>query len=159
MKQLLGEIIRQKIREDGRTAKVICAELGMSRGNLDKIYHKDSVNTDLLARFSEVLRYDFFVHVNPFRKEELKRSAMPGRFNVVEDESAIDAAQEKLRVVYEKLERQEQEVEFLRNSLQDLKSHLADKDEIIALQKDKISYQDKEIQSSNAELERLRELN
>lgn len=156
MNKLLGEIIRQKIREDGRTAKVICAELGMSRGNLDKIYHKDSVNTDLLAKFSEVLKYDFFVHVNPFRQNELGRSGGPSRFSVVEDENAADVAQEKLREVYDKLGRQQQEVEFLRGSLQDIKSHLADKDEIIGLQKDKINYQKGEIEWLASELDRYR---
>lgn len=153
MNKLLGEIIRQKIREDGRTAKVVCAELGMSRGNLDKIYHKDSVNTDLLAKISEVLGYDFFVHVNPFRREELARGRTGSPFSLVEGNSEISAAEEKLGEAHAELERLEQEMAFLKANLQDLKTHLADKDAIISLQQDKVAYLTGEIQRLKALLD------
>lgn len=56
----IGEIIRRAVRDDPRSAKEICDIVGMSRGNLDKIYKKDSVNTDLLAKLCTTLNHDFF---------------------------------------------------------------------------------------------------
>lgn len=131
---LIGEIIRQKIREDGRTAKEICDAVDMSRGNLDKIYHKDSLATDLLAKFCEVLKYDFFVHVNPYKYNSQNRDYSTG-----EPEHGYMSEALELRAVKDKLRALERELTFLDQSIADLKSNLRDKDEIISLQKDKIA--------------------
>lgn len=145
MTKLLGEIIRQKIREDGRTAKIICEDLGMSRGNLDKIYHKGSINTDLLAKFSLVLGHDFFAYVNPFRKGEAEFDRRFAKFNVVPDDEGLDAANVRLREGLLRLEQAQQELEYLRASVADAKSAHKDKDEIIALMRDKNRFQEEKI--------------
>lgn len=62
----IGEVIQLKVRNAEKSAIEICRMLGMSRGNLDKIYKKDALATDVLAKFCLVLGYDFFTHVNPF---------------------------------------------------------------------------------------------
>jgi transcriptional regulator with XRE-family HTH domain len=140
--RILGEIIRQKIREDGRTAQVIALELGMSRGNLDKIYHKESVNSDLLARLCISLNYDFFQHVNPFRSDEfaLSRGIHPAVGRAEDPQSQYLSPSEQIRDLTTELDRNARELEFLEQNLRDLKKSLADKDEIISLQKDKIAY-------------------
>lgn len=144
--KILGEIIRQKIRENGRTAKVICEEMGMSRGNLDKIYHKESLNTDLLAQFCLVLDYDFFQHVNPFRRVNEDASSHTSRFSIVaEDPADYGLASGQVREALSQLDSARQELNFLRTSLGDIKNNLRDKDEIIALQKDKIALQQDKI--------------
>ena len=156
MNLILGEIIRQKIRADGRTAKVICEELGMSRGNLDKIYHKESINSDLLAKISISLGYDFFKHVNPFRKEELENGAATMWTSGVKEEYTNQSAHKKLREAMQKLDRVKQELTYLKNAVEDAKRSLNDKDEIIALMKDKLANQQKLIASLEAEAEQLR---
>jgi transcriptional regulator with XRE-family HTH domain len=140
--KILGDIIRQKIREDGRTAQSIAQELGMSRGNLDKIYHKGSLNSDLLARLSLVLNYDFFRHVNPFRMEDHSnvRPFIPQHGRVAEPQAPYHTPGDQVRDLSLDLDRAVRELEFLEQNLTDLKKSLADKDEIIALQKDKIAY-------------------
>ncbi|MEM0996665.1 MAG: hypothetical protein AAGN35_06285 [Bacteroidota bacterium] len=140
--KILGEVIRQKIREDGRTAQSIAQELGMSRGNLDKIYHKESLNSDLLARLSLALNYDFFMHVNPFRQDEHSniRQFVPQHGRAAEAQAPYHTPADQIRELELELDRAVRELEFLEQNLSDIKKSLADKDEIIALQKDKIGY-------------------
>lgn len=130
----IGEIIRQKIREDGRTAKVICEEVGMSRGNLDKIYHKDSISTDLLAKFCDVLKYDFFQHVNPMKTVGKRNGGMI----VAEEEHVYGETSIELRACRDQSRALERELLYMDQSIADLKNSLRDKEEIIGLQKDKI---------------------
>lgn len=140
--KVLGELVRQKIREDGRTAQSIALELGMSRGNLDKIYHKESLNSDLLARLSLSLNYDFFQHVNPFRSEEFSnvRGYYPNQGRVEDPQMPYQSPSEQIRELMQELDRNTRELEYLEQNLVDVKKSLADKDEIISLQKEKIAY-------------------
>jgi len=124
----------------------------MSRGNLDKIYHKDSVNTDLLAKFCLVLNHDFFAHVNPFRRAEGDGSRRLPRLSVVAEDDVYEVAAGRLQAGMAQLERATQELDFLRQALQDAKSSHKDKDEIISLMKDKIAYQKGEIARLEEEL-------
>lgn len=149
-------MIRQKIRADGRTAKVICEELGMSRGNLDKIYHKESINSDLLAKISMTLGYDFFKHVNPFRKDELENGTPAVWAEGVKEEYTYNSVHNKLRDAMQKLDRCKQELNFLKTAVEDAKRSLNDKDEIIVLMKDKLSVQQRLIDSLQAEIDRLK---
>lgn len=135
----LGKIIRQKVKEDGRTAKKICEELGMSRGNLDKIYNKESLNSDLLAKFCLVLGYDFFMHVNPFRSGEVSGYEHPDHQTNSEDRIyPYHTPYEKVERCMRELAEATRELDFLEQSLRDLKGSLHDKDEIISLYKEKI---------------------
>jgi transcriptional regulator with XRE-family HTH domain len=140
--KVLGELVRQKIRENGRTAQSIALELGMSRGNLDKIYHKDSLNSDLLARLSLSLNYDFFQHVNPFRTEEFSkaRSSSNQRGRLEDPQMPYHSPSEQIRELMQELDRNSRELDYMEQNLIDVKKSLADKDEIISLQKDKIAY-------------------
>lgn len=156
MNKILGELIRQKIRENGRTAKTICEEMGMSRGNLDKIYHKESLNTDLLGQFCLVLNYDFFQHVNPFRKDQEEQTSRRSRLSIVADESDYAAASVQLRDAMAELDRSKQELSFLRTSVGDIKNNLRDKDQIITLQNDKIALQQDKIMILETKLSQLK---
>ncbi len=156
MNLILGELIRQKIRADGRTAKVICEELGMSRGNLDKIYHKESVNSDLLAKISLSLGYDFFKHVNPFRKEELENGTPDVWVEGVKEEYTYNSVHNKLKDAMHKLDLCKQELNFLRIAVSNAKGSLSDKDDIIALLRDKLAIQQRQIDSLQAEICDLR---
>lgn len=136
MSMSLGEIIRIKIRDDKRSAKVICEELGMSRGNLDKIYKKDSVATDLLARISTLLNYDFFKHVNPFRKEEVELEA---NTLVGDGTTEFKTPVGKLYKCLQDLHEAQKDLDHLEKQFGQLKGHVHDKNQIIELQKDKIN--------------------
>ena len=146
MEKILGDYIRQKVREDGRTAQVISDELGMTRGNLDKIYHKDSLNTDQLAQFCGVLNYDFFRHINPFRADEVDkvRQLHPYQhakhLETGEAQEVYETPGNQIEKCLRDLQAAHRELNFLQQNLQDIKSNVEDKDEIVALQKDKIRY-------------------
>jgi hypothetical protein len=132
---LIGEIIRQKIKEDRRTAKVICAELKMSRGNLDKIYHKTFLSTKLIARFSKVLNYDLSVHVGANARSE----------NDEEDDDLVGERPQHfgdsidVRIAKEQIRSLERELGHLDRTISVLQNQLHDKEEIVNLQKDKIN--------------------
>lgn len=130
MRTPIGTIIRQKIKEDGRTAKAICELMDMTRGNLDKIYQKESIATDLLAKFCTVLKYDFFVHVNPNRTPEIKAGL---------HETLAAGENTELKEAQAHIRELEREITFLTEQVADLKRNLLDKDEIISLQKEKIA--------------------
>lgn len=118
----IGSLIRKKIKEDGRTAAQLCLLLEMTRGNLDKIYQKDSITTDLLARFCLVLNYDFFQHVNPY-------SEGMGRTRTETEE----------KLLRERIALQAHEISLLRGQIEEGAGRLRDKEEIILLQREKIA--------------------
>jgi DNA-binding Xre family transcriptional regulator len=133
----LGEVIRRKIRDDRRSAQEICNELGMSRGNLDKIYKKDSINTDLLAKLCVLLQFDFFEYVNPFRMAgadvEPKYLASEDAETYRTPMTRLQKCMGELQDTTKELDRVEQEVVYLRSANRD-------KEKIIGLQQDQIDY-------------------
>lgn len=144
MDRNLGELIRIKIRDDHRSVKFICAELGMTRGNLDKIYKKDSINTDLLARISALLDFDFFRYVNPFRKEELEMESP----TLLKDGSAtFSTPKGKLYKCLQDLHESQKDLDHIEKQFGQLKAHVYDKNQIIELQRDKIKLLEQEIQA------------
>lgn len=70
----IGELIKQKMKEDGRSIAVIRKLCGIGRTNLDNIYKRESIDTALLLNISQVLNYDFFRHYSallPFAKSDM----------------------------------------------------------------------------------------
>lgn len=133
---LIGEIIRQKIKEDRRTAKVICVELGMSRGNLDKIYHKAFLSTKLIKRFSKVLNYDFSVHLGATNETSMDEEGE--RTGALREGEHPYGDSVDMRIARERISSLEREIGYFDQTLATLRNSLHDKDEIINLQKDKI---------------------
>jgi transcriptional regulator with XRE-family HTH domain len=134
---LIGEIIRQKIKEDRRTAKVICEELGMTRGNLDKIYHKAFLSTKLIKRFSKVLNYDFSVHLGATNETSIDEEG--NEDGALREHEHPYGESIELRLARERNISLERELGYLDQTVNAMKNNLHDKDEIINLQKDKIS--------------------
>ncbi len=142
MDKSLGEIIRIKIREDKRSVKDICEELGMTRGNLDKIYRKESINSDLLARISTLLDFDFFKYVNPFRKDELEMESP----TLLGDGSAeFKTPKGKLYKCLQDLHESQKDLDHIEKQFGQLKAHVYDKNQIIELQRDKINLLEQQI--------------
>jgi DNA-binding Xre family transcriptional regulator len=141
----LGELIRRRIRDDRRSAQEICNELGMSRGNLDKIYKKDSINTDLLAKLCVLLQFDFFEYVNPFKMAgaDLQPQYL-AREDAVEYRTPLTRLQKCMGDLHDterELDRVEKEVVHLRNAVHD-------KDKIIGLMQEQVDYLKSRLQGS-----------
>lgn len=56
----IGQQIRQKMEERKETVVWLAEHLSCSRTNVYKIFNKYSVDTEMLARISVILEFDFF---------------------------------------------------------------------------------------------------
>lgn len=65
----IGAVIREKLRERGKSVVWLARQLSCSRTNVYKIFDKHSVDTQELLRISVILNYDFFQHYS----EEYKK--------------------------------------------------------------------------------------
>jgi DNA-binding Xre family transcriptional regulator len=143
----LGEIIRRAVRDDERSAKEICDLLGMSRGNLDKIYKKDSINTDLLAKLCTTLNHDFFQYVNPF---VLAERDGPRLYGAEEDPGERHSPISRLNRCMGELHDAQKDLDHLDRQIALVKGQLNDKDKIISLQSDKIDQLQQKLSDCNA---------
>lgn len=60
MKVKIGEKIKEVLEQRDMKLKNFAEEVGMARQNIYRIFEKDSIDTELLVRISNVLDYDFF---------------------------------------------------------------------------------------------------
>ncbi|MBQ9435259.1 MAG: helix-turn-helix transcriptional regulator [Bacteroidales bacterium] len=58
----IGHIIKQKLKEQGRTAAWLARQIPCSPNHIFKIFRKHALSTDLLQRISSILDYNFFQH-------------------------------------------------------------------------------------------------
>ena len=56
----IGNLIRQKVKEQNKTSVWLAEQLSCSRTNVYKLYDKKSIDTDILFRISSILKFDFF---------------------------------------------------------------------------------------------------
>jgi len=56
----LGKIIRQTLRQQGRSVTWLARQLPCDRSNLYKIFSKHTLDTEILYRISQLLDTDFF---------------------------------------------------------------------------------------------------
>ena len=56
----IGNIIRLKLQEQGRSAAWLAKQIPCTRNNVFKIMRKSHISTDLLLRISKILDFNFF---------------------------------------------------------------------------------------------------
>lgn len=56
----IGNCIRKKVEEAGKTSVWFARELGCHRMNIYKIYDKMTIDTGVLLHISKILEFDFF---------------------------------------------------------------------------------------------------
>ena len=62
----IGKLIRNKLKEDGRSVSWLARKIHCKRDNIYKIFDRTSVDTALLLRISFVLKTDFFMYLSEF---------------------------------------------------------------------------------------------
>jgi transcriptional regulator with XRE-family HTH domain len=62
MKMHIGKAIRQAVRMSGISVTEFAKKINYSRRNVYSIFEKESIDTRLLKKISEVLGKDFFSH-------------------------------------------------------------------------------------------------
>lgn len=56
----IGEIIKKEVKRQGRSIKWLSEKLCCDRSNIYNIYKRQSIDTSLLKRISDILGVDFF---------------------------------------------------------------------------------------------------
>lgn len=56
----IGHLIYIKVRETSITMERICNFFGLSENEINEMYDKRSINTELLLKWCKLLKYDFF---------------------------------------------------------------------------------------------------
>lgn len=70
MKLHIGQQVKNKVEQLGMNKSEFGRRINMSRQNVDSIFNRPSVDTELLAKISEVLNYDFFQYYAVHKKDE-----------------------------------------------------------------------------------------
>jgi transcriptional regulator with XRE-family HTH domain len=58
--QSIGKIIESKLREKGLPISEFARRINTNRNNVYDIFHRESIDTSLLKKISEVIDFDFF---------------------------------------------------------------------------------------------------
>lgn len=103
----LGELIEQKIEDSGIPKTKIAHKLDIDVTNLYRIFDKESMNTDLLIRISEVMDYNFIWEL--LRDPRLKRIKKPVDLSKYSDET-LEAVLHEPEVMYGKLREENEQL-------------------------------------------------
>ncbi len=79
----IGELIKTVLANKGITVTEFAKRINKSRENIYSIFSRKSIDTDLLAKISEVLEYDFFRHYSITYQE------MEAKIQHVEDQNDL----------------------------------------------------------------------
>jgi len=60
----IGNRIRQKLKEQGRSVTWFARQICCTRTNVYKIFGKSSIDTDMLERIGRVLGHNFFEDIS-----------------------------------------------------------------------------------------------
>ena len=69
MKMHIGKIIKEAVKTNGISVTEFAKKINYSRRNIYSIFEKESIDTSLLAKISEVLDKNFFVHYTSSSKK------------------------------------------------------------------------------------------
>lgn len=73
----IGKLIAQIIKEKGVKLTVLAEQIHTSKQNLNHIFKRESIDTNILLKLSNALEYNFFVHycegnlLSPVAKQEI----------------------------------------------------------------------------------------
>jgi DNA invertase Pin-like site-specific DNA recombinase len=58
----IGELIRQKLEEEGRSSSWLAKKIHCHRTNIYKIFQKENIDVEQLMLISEAMNIDFFIY-------------------------------------------------------------------------------------------------
>ena len=62
----IGNLIREKLNENGQSASWLARKVHCDRSNFNKILQKDHIDTKLLLHISEVMNINFFNYYSDY---------------------------------------------------------------------------------------------
>ena len=66
----IGEIIKQELKNQGKTSVWLAEELGCHRTNVYKIYNINTIDSGMLFHISKLLKVDFFKYFSEALKKK-----------------------------------------------------------------------------------------
>lgn len=69
----IGELIRERLCEIERTPTWLAKKINCDRTNIHKIFQRASIDTELLARISKALDYNFFIDLSKNKSSKRKQ--------------------------------------------------------------------------------------
>lgn len=86
----IGNVIKEELIRQGRSASWLARVLYCDRSNVYKLFKKKSLDSDLLLRISEALQTDFFRYYSASLAG--RTAGCVGLSEIVGSEAAVDAA-------------------------------------------------------------------
>lgn len=71
----IGELIKARLEQIERSPGWLARRINCDRTNIYKIFQRQSIDTELLARISKALEYDFFLDLSIEQKNRSEESA------------------------------------------------------------------------------------
>ena len=68
----IGQLIREQLKADQRSASWLAREIGCTRNHVYKIFNKSSLDSDLIFRISKAMNFNFFQYYTAAFLENLK---------------------------------------------------------------------------------------
>lgn len=71
----IGKHIKRRLEELERSPAWLAKKINCDRTNIYKIFNRSSIDTELLARISKALEYDFFIDLSKAQENKCDKSA------------------------------------------------------------------------------------
>ncbi|MBR7134320.1 MAG: helix-turn-helix transcriptional regulator [Bacteroidaceae bacterium] len=71
----IGNHIKRRLEELERSPAWLAKKINCDRTNIYKIFNRSSIDTELLARISKALEYDFFIDLSKAQENSCDNSA------------------------------------------------------------------------------------
>ena len=68
----IGQLIREQLKEDQRSASWLAREIGCTRNHVYKVFRKSSLDADLLLHISIAMQFNFFQYYTAELYESMK---------------------------------------------------------------------------------------
>ena len=68
----IGQLIREQLKADKRSASWLAREIGCSRNHVYKIFNKPSLDADLILKISIAMNYNFFQYYSAMVNAAMK---------------------------------------------------------------------------------------
>ena len=67
----VGELIKERLKEEGKSVVWLAQELGCHRTNVYNIFEKSSLDTNILRRISIVIQHNFFEYLQDDTQKQI----------------------------------------------------------------------------------------
>ena len=74
----VGKLIRERLKEEGKSVVWLAQELGCHRTNVYNIFEKSSLDTNILRRISIVMQHNFFDYLQEDTQKQIDARPSPG---------------------------------------------------------------------------------